>query len=280
MKRRGSVPALLGLVLAAGLAASGPSPTQFRPEEIAQDAAWMDFLATAPIIDAERGKIRAVTNPWVLTLEKGGTTQKAIWKNPEGRMGGFLEGWKWEIAAYRLDRLLGLNMVPPTIERRFRENRGSLQLWVESKMPYRKMMEDKSLRLPGGLVSVKWNRAISLQRAFDNLIANEDRHGENILITEDWRLILIDHSRTFRTSPKFTQKLIYHEKRREGDWSVDSLPRDVWERFKTLDVALIKAAVGEYLTDEEIRACLVRRDLQVADLEAKIAAKGETQVLY
>jgi len=276
MKRIG----LVVLALGTTLAASGPGPAQFRPEEIAQDEAWVDFLRSAAIIKEDRGGIRAVTNPWYLTLEKNGVVKKAIWKNPEGRMGGFLEGWKWEIAAYRLDRLLGLNMVPPTIERRFRENRGSLQLWVESKMPYRKMMDDKKIRPPAGLPTVKWNRAIALQRAFDNLIANEDRHGENILITDDWRLILIDHSRTFRTSPKFTQKLIYHEKRREGDWSVGSLPRDVWERFKKLDFESIKSAVGDYLTDEEIRACLLRRDLQVADLEAKIKALGEAQVLY
>jgi len=273
----------VGLVLfALASLGTGPSPGggQFRPEEIGQDAAWVDFLTTAAIVKESRGEVRAVTNPWILTLEKGGTTRKAIWKNPEGRMGGFLEGWDWEVAAYRLDRLLGLNMVPPTIERRFRENRGSLQLWVESRMPYRKMMENKKLAPPDGLPTVKWNRAIDLQRAFDNLIANEDRHGENILVTDDWRIILIDHSRTFRTSPKFTQRLIYHEKRREGDWSVKSLPREVWERLKALDFEAVKNAVGDYLTDEEVRACLVRRDLQVAAVEAKIKALGETQVLY
>jgi hypothetical protein len=269
-------------LLALASIVSGPSPGggQFRPEEIGQDAAWVDFLATAAIIKESRGEVRAVTNPWVLTLEMGGTTRKAVWKNPEGRMGGFLEGWKWEIAAYRLDRLLGLNMVPPTIERRFRENRGSLQLWVQSKMPYRKMIDNKKLGPPDGLPTVKWNRAIDLQRAFDNLIANEDRHGENILVTDDWRIILIDHSRTFRTSPKFTQKLIYHEKRREGDWSVKSMPRDFWERFQKLDFEAVKKAVGEYLTDEEVRACLVRRDLQVAAVVARIKELGETQVLY
>jgi hypothetical protein len=275
---------IVGLVLAAAaavLAASGPVPAQFKPEELAQDQYWLDFLDTAAIVKEERGGIRAVTNPWYLTLEKDGVTRKAIWKNPEGRMGGFLEGWKWEIAAYRLDRLLGLNMVPPTIERRFKENRGSLQLWVESKMPFRKLVDDKRIKQPSvGLAGVKWARAFDLQRAFDNLIANEDRHGDNILITEDWRIYLIDHSRTFRTSPKFTEKLIYHEKRREGDLSVNSLPREFWDRFKKLDFDGIQKAVGEYLTEEEIKACLLRRDLQVADIEAEIKAKGETQVLY
>jgi hypothetical protein len=171
-------------------------------------------------------------------------------------------------------------MVPVTVERRYQGNRGSLQLWTESKMSYNTMLTDKSIKPPGGLPRVLWDRAIQLQRAFDNFIANEDRHAHNILITEDWRMILIDHSRSFRTSPKFTDRLIYHAKRREGDWSVKSLARDFWENLKRVDYDLLKKAVEGYLTDAEIKACLVRRDLQVADVEAKIKALGEVQVLY
>jgi len=274
-------PGLVFFAAAVALAAAGAVRPQILSEEIAKDKEWEEFLATAAIVKERRIEgIRAVTNPWRLTLEKGGVIRDGAWKNPEGRMGGFMEGWKWEIAAYRIDRLLGVNMVPVTIERRFKENRGSLQAWVESKMTYKAMMDDKRIQPPPGLTAVKWNRAIHLERAFDNLIANEDRHANNILITEDWRMYLIDHSRSFRTSPKFTDKLIYHEKRREGDWSVQYLPRTVWEILKKLGFDGLKAAVGEYLTDEEIKACLIRRDLQVASFEAKVKEKGEAQTLY
>ena len=138
-------------------------------------------------------------------------------------MKGFLENWKWEIAAYRMDRLLDLNMVPPTVERRFRENRGSIQLWVESEMSLRTKNE-KNVKIPPIKV-LGWNRATYLHRAFDNLIANEDRHANNILITKDWRLYLIDHSRSFRTAKKFVDELIYTEKHKEGSKLMLELPR-------------------------------------------------------
>ena len=78
--------------------------------------------------------------------------------------------------------------------------------------------------IPGNLVR-QFNRSVYLQRAFDNLIANEDRHLGNILITEDWRMILIDHSRSFRFSKKHRTRLIFTEKHREGPKPMKRLPR-------------------------------------------------------
>ncbi len=252
---------------------------QFTPEEVAERAKWEEFLKTAEITDkVQMGGREAVTNPWELTLEKDGIIRNALWKNPEGRQKGFLEGWKWEIAAYRLDKLLGLNMVPPTVEKRFRGNRGSCQLWIESKMNLKEKVENK-VKCPPRRVFY-WNHAIYLQRAFDNLIANEDRHQKQILITEDWRMILIDHSRSFRTSKKFTNKLIYSEKHKEGPKIMKELPRAFVEKLKTLTFESIKDVVGEYLTDKEINAVLVRRDLILKEIDKKIKEFGEDKVLY
>ena len=50
------------------------------------------------------GREKGITLPWKLTLEKDGITRHAIWKDVEGVQLGFLENWKWEIAAYRLDK--------------------------------------------------------------------------------------------------------------------------------------------------------------------------------
>lgn len=258
-----------------------PSFAQFKPEEVDTREKWEDFLATAEVIEQEQpfSDREAVTKPWVITLEKDGVTNKAIWKNPEGRMKGFMENWRWEIAAYRLDKYLNLNMVPPTVERRFQGNRGSCQLWVDSMMSLKQKVEDK-VKTPSYKIFY-WNRALYLQRAFDNLIANEDRHQNQYLITEDWRMILIDHSRTFRTSKKFTKKLIYDEKYKEGPtFIMKEIPKDLYEKLKTLSAEVIRELVGEYLTDDEIEATLVRRDLMIEWLDKRIKKMGEEKVLY
>jgi len=257
-----------------------PVFTQFKDEEVAERGKWEEFLKTADIVDSEQPfKAReAVTQPWKLTLEKDGITKNAIWKNPQGRMKGYMENWKWEIAAYCLDKHLGLRMVPPTVERRFQGNRGSCQLWVESKMSLKDKYEQK-IKTPSYKIFY-WNRALFLQRAFDNLIANEDRHQNQFLITEDWRMLLIDHSRSFRTSKKFTKKLIYDEKYHEGPRLMKELPRQFYEKLKSLDAGTIQETVGEYLTEQEVECVLIRRDLIVDWVEQRIKKLGEEKVLY
>jgi hypothetical protein len=193
-------------------------------------------------------------------------------------MGGFWEGWQYEIAAYRVDKLFGLGMVPPTVERRLDGNRGSCQYWVDDCISLRDK-EDKRLKTPPIKV-FGWNRATYLQRFFDNLIANEDRHKNQILITPDWRMILIDHSRSFRTSGKFTKSLLFSAKSGEGPMLMSELPRALVEKLKALDGAALRAAVGDTLSDEEIRAVLVRKDLILAEIDRLIRVNGEAKVLY
>ncbi len=255
------------------------SIAQFTPEEIAERAKWEEFLETAEIVAQQQmGGREAVTEPWRLTLEKDGIKNDALWKNPEGRMKGYVENWKWEIAAYRLDKYLGLNMIPPTVERRFQGNRGSCQLWVTKEMDLREKEREK-IKVPSYKIFY-YNRATYLHRAFDNLIANEDRHQGNILITKDWRLLLIDHSRTFRTSKKFTKKLIYDEKHKEGPKLMKELPRAFVEKIKSLNFEVVKNIVGEYLTDNEIEAVLARKELILKWLDNRIKKVGEDKVLY
>ncbi len=270
---------IFGLVIVLGF--SFQSIAQFTKEEVADREKWEEFLKTAEIVaqDQPFEKREAVTDPWVLTLEKDGVKKDAIWKDVEGRQKGFFENWRWEIAAYRLDKHLGLNMVPPTVEKRFQGNRGSCQLWITSMMSAKKKFEDK-IKTPSYRI-FNWNRALYKQRALDNLIANEDRHQNQYLITEDWRMILIDHSRSFRTSKKFTKKLIYDEKHKENpSFIMKELPRALYEKIKSLNAEVVKDVVGEYLTNKEIEAVLVRKDLIVKWVEDRIKKLGEDKVLY
>ncbi len=254
---------------------------QFTPAEVADFDKWEEFLKTAKVVDQEHltGPL-SVTNPWILTLEKDGIKQKAIWKDIYGaRIKGFKETWKGEIAAYRLSRALGLNMVPPTVEREFQGDRGSCQIYA----PYWNNLETimRKKLSPPGIKALYFARELCLQRAFDNLIYNVDRHQRNYLITEDWRMILIDHSRTFGTDKKARTDLIYDEKYKEGpQFIMVPLPRTFFEALKGLTPESLRSIVGDYLDDDEISATMARRDLMVAWIDARIAQEGEQKVLY
>jgi len=254
---------------------------QLTAAEVADYDKWEEFLKTAKVVHEEQlTGPQAVTSPWELTLEKDGVQHKAVWKDIYGeRVRGFKETWKGEIAAYRLSRALGLNMVPVTVEREFRGSRGSCQLWEDSWNTMETIVK-KDLRAPG--IKAMYNaRNLCLQRAFDNLIYNVDRHQRNYLVTQDWRMILIDHSRSFGSTKRARTDLIYDEKNKENPkFIMETLPRPFYEALKALTPESLRSIVGEYLTDDELAATMARRDLITAWIDNRIAKLGEERVLY
>lgn len=261
-------------LIGAGLLIRG----QFKPSEIAQREQWEEFLTTADIIKSEPiGE--GVTAPTRLYLKKGEIEKKGAWKNPSGMMYGFLEGWQYEIAAYRMDKLLGLNMIPPTVEREYNGKKGALSLWADTKTSLLKLAEQGKQPPPST------DPAKYLTRAFDSLIANEDRTQQNVMYTEDWRTILIDHSRSFRSDGEFTEKLMFgaHSIKKFQDGRLilfRRLPRAFVEKVKALDFATIKNAMGPYLTEKEIKAVLARKKLLLDEIAEMIKESGEDKVLY
>jgi len=253
------------------------SLAQFTPEELAEREKWEEFLKTAEITGHREIGV-GVTKPIQIFLKKGEKEWSGAWKNPKGMQRGFLEGWQYEIAAYQMDKLLGLNMIAPTVEREFSGKRGSLQLWVAYKMDDSHRM-DENIPIPEPNVD-SWNKQKYLMRAFDCLIANEDRTQENIVYMDDWRMILIDHSRSFRSSKKFTNRLVYGKNGIMSPKLFRELPRDFVEKIKALTYEMIKEAVDPYLKDKEIKAILVRKKLLLDEIEEMIREKGEGNVLY
>jgi len=256
---------------------------QFTPAEISQRETWEEFLRTADIVKVEDIS-EGVTKPWKVFLKKGGVEKKAGFKHVREKLYGFDDNWQYDIAAYRMDKLLGLNMIPPTVEREVkRENgdvkKGALSLWAESKTNLLNLIEQ------GGYPPPSTDNAKYLARAFDSLIGNDDRTQQNVLLTEDWRTILIDHSRSFRSEGEFERKLMYGAhgiKKFENGALIlfRRLPRAFVEKIKALDFATIKTAVESYLTDKQINAVLARKKLLLAEISEMIKEQGENKVLY
>jgi hypothetical protein len=252
---------------------------QFTQEELSQRSDIEKFLATAEIVKAEEiGE--GITKPWRLFLKRDEDEISGCWKNPEGVKKGHKEGWQYEIAAYRMDKLLGLNMIPPTVEREFDGKKGSLQWWVTTEFSLLDIME-QGISLPEkNPEATIFNRGKYLARAFDCLIANEDRTQQNIRYTKDWRVILIDHSRSFRSKKKYQKRLLYGKNGFKEKQLFRQLPFQFVEKIKTLDFDRIKNETGPYLTDEEINAILARKTLILEEIEQMIEERGREKVLY
>jgi hypothetical protein len=258
--------------------------SQFTAEEIAQRAQWEEFLQTAEITKYELIS-EGVTKPWRLFLRKDGIEKKAAWKNVDRDLGGGArDSWKYEIAAYRLDKLIGLNMVPPYIDREFQGEKGALSLWADGKYSVLQIME-QGIKIPEtALKQVEDMKYVA--RLWYCLIANDDPTQENLKYTEDWRTILIDHSRAFRSDKEYTERLIFGInglKRTQADgrpFLIRRVPRILLDKIKALDFAGIKQAVGPYLTTREIESIIVRTKLIQAEIAEMIRQTGEDKVLY
>ena len=268
---------ILSLFLLALAGMSHLTGGQFTSLEIEQREVVEDLLKTAKIIkfeDTDEG----VTKPFHLFLHKDGVDIEGCWKNPKGMQQGFLEGWQYEIAAYAMDKLLGLHMVPPTVERVFRGKRGSLQFWIKGGFSDQSRQE-QNIAIPQKYID-HWIKRKYLMRAFDCLIANEDRTQQNVRYSDDWRTIIIDHSRSFRSSGKFTKQLMYGRKGIKGVKLIRQLPREFVAKIRGFDFAKIKSAAGPYLKDKEIRAVLKRKELLLKDIEEMIKESGEDKFYY
>lgn len=228
---------------------------------IGHEAEIEEFLRTARI-ERVTSLPLGVTKPQRAFFAPGGPATSAAVKHlPMGQRMGFWEAYKSEIAAYELDRLLGLDMVPPTVERRVDDALASVQLWVEGcKMI--KDVDQSACPKP-----IEWAKQVCRQRVFDNLIANIDDNAGNILVDGEWNLILIDHSRCFAADRMPFEK------------EMTRIDREMFARLKTLDEAGVMKRVRPWvLSDGQARAILKRRDKIVARFEREARERGEAAV--
>ena len=164
-----------------------------------------------------------------------------------------------------MSRLLGLDSVPPATLRKYAGRDGSIQIWVENAQTEEMRVKQK-LQPPD---PIRWAKQSHVMTVFDQLVYNTDRTRNNILITPDWKIWMIDHTRAFRKLPI----LLDEQKIRQCD-------RSVYEHLKALDEATLREQLKNYLHKDEISSLLKRRDLIVKRLDKLIAEKGEGAVLF
>ncbi len=221
-----------------------------------------EFLKKAKIIRT-RGAGKGVTNTIRATLSDGAITHDASiqtideympeFKSKRGVELNFRDTWRYNVAAYRLDRLLEIGMTPPSIERSYRNKPGSFTWWVDDVL----MDEGERIKTKASAPdSTLWNHQMWVVRVFDQLIANVDRNLGNLLVDKTWTVWMIDHSRAFRLYDKI-----------KSPENVTKCDRLLFDKIKTLDEKTLKQVMGEYLTGPEIKGVLKRRDELVALVE-------------
>ncbi len=250
---------------------------QLTSTELSQREDVEEWLATGKLVDA-KAIGEGVTKPYRLFLKAGEVEISGAWKSVSGFKNGVLEDWQYEIAAYQMDKLLGLNMVPPTVEKRYDRKKGSLQYWIEGTISD-ETRQEKGMKMPVSQIH-HWENRIYLMRAFDSIIANDDRTQQNIQYTKDWRTILIDHSRAFRSTREHTKNLMFGKNGLKEAMIFKRLPRKFVENVKALNFDQIKDAVGIYLSKREINAILSRKVIFLNEIDEMIKEQGENTVLY
>jgi hypothetical protein len=259
----------LGLALAAILAASvcdSPEPTDEQKEQ---------FLKTAKILRV-RQLSEGITNSLRATLADGECTHdahiqtideyRAVFSGVTGTELNFKDTYKGNIAAYRLDRILGLRMIPPSVERKYAGRAAAFTWWVDDVLMTEKQRYQKRIEPPD---QDRWNRQMHIVRVFDQLIYNTDRNLGNLLILKNWDLRMIDHTRAFRLDPKL-----------RDEKNLTRCDRQLLARLRKLDEETLVRELTPYVTRPEIKALLARRDRIVEFFEKAIAARGEDAVLY
>jgi hypothetical protein len=157
-----------------------------------------------------------------------------------------------EVAAFRLDRHLGLGIVPATVEREVQGQRGVLQA-RPAKWITQADVQKQSLRGGGWCAA---DPQFQLVYAFDGLIGNEARTLDTLLYDAgEWYVYSTGHSRAFGNGREFPAYL---------KAQAPKLGAELRRRLQRLDEATLASVLGEGIDARARKALLARRDALLA----------------
>lgn len=233
------------------------------------------FLRRAEIVMSEALAI-GVTQSRKVTLSDGVLTRQAHvqtidffrkrFKLANRTELNFKDSYKFNIAAYALDKLLDLQLVPVSVERVVKGRPAAITWWIEDVALMELERTQKGIDPPD---VTEWERQMSRVQVFTELIANDDQNQTNLLITTDWKIWLIDFTRAFRARKSLAEPELL--KRVEPSLLI---------ALGGLEKMSLREAAGRYLTNSDIKLLLLRRDAILAHFEERISSLGETAVLF
>ena len=224
------------------------------------DAELEDVLARGRVVRIEDIGT-GITKPKRVTLQLGEVTQDAVFKYDDthpgiekrssysARKNNDSDRFIYDMPAYRVDRMLDLQLVPVSVLRPIEGDAGVLGAWIPNGINERDRLA-KEVPFGGHCAQDEQYR---LRFLFDVLIYNEDRNLTNIIWTKkDFMLRFIDHTLAFRSTerrPKQYRKI----KLRISDL--------VYEKVQALDDAWLNSELSAWLHPRQIEAIAARRDL-------------------
>ncbi|MCP3957285.1 MAG: hypothetical protein GY719_05480 [bacterium] len=244
-------------------------------EEAWTDAEKEDFLLRAEITSEQRLSV-GITGSRRATLSLGSRSHDAhiqtidVFKR-NLQVGDqthlvFRDSYRYNIAAYRLDRMLGLHMVPVSVERVVKGEKAAVTWWVDDVQMMEKERQERGLRAPSPR---SWSYQLHDREVFRHLVYNLDLNQGNILITHGWRVWLVDFTRAFKPTKKL-----------KNPAALRRIESTLLARLRGLDRESLEARLADCLTGQEIKMLLARRDAMVEVFERRIAEKGRPAVVY
>jgi hypothetical protein len=252
--------AAFALVLLGGLS----YPRAQAPATLPDETAIEKFLREGKVV-ATRAAGKGITGSIRATLSDGTLTHdaqiqtvdesKAVFTTPKGIERDFRDSWEYNVAAYRVSKLIDLRMVPVSVERTWNSKRGAFTWWVDNVAMDEQTRDEKKIEAPN---QACWTEAVLMIRVFDALIDNTDRNQGNTLYTKDWRVWAIDHTRAFRRS-----------REPKSFVSMPRIDRGVLQRMEALTLPMLKKEIGRFLIDGDLRLLLSRRDALVKHFRSR-----------
>lgn len=257
-------PSFAQTALAPPTVAAAPGPAEMEK-----------FLLAGKIVKKKESS-KGVTDAYRVTLSDGVLTHDAQVQNvdiekaffqvdPKHTEVGFKDSYRYNIAAYRLATMLGLDNVPMSVERIVDGKPSAVTWWLDGVMDD----GDRQKKKIANSNPLRASDYYSVMYVFDELIQNRDRNRGNIMWTTESRMWLIDHTRAFRLGRDL-----------RNPENLTRVERTLFQKMRALDRQVLADAVGRTLTKDEIESLFIRRDRLVQHFDQKIASLGEEKVLY